>query len=134
MSFIYTKDKDGFFTYKCSEKINSKKATIEFSEDFSYGKYIYSIYLYVSRKRKFNTFLKSTGGGLTYLLWAKNKIIEFEKYILDIRGNHALKLTMSIEWDDNRRQRVYVYGLKKLGYRIGVVFNKKCLIKNLLHT
>jgi hypothetical protein len=67
---------------------------------------------------------KETGKcGLEGLLWAKKQIIEFENSICK-PGN-----IICVRWSDNRRRKVYEYGLKKIGYKIGFRDGSKCLYK-----
>jgi hypothetical protein len=105
---------------------------IEFQEDWTNNKYYYNIYLVIMDKRKSenNTYLKSTGkDGLKGLIWAKNKIKEFEIFI---KEEHNKSTIIYCGWDNNRRRKVYEYGLKDLGYKFGMIFNKKALYKNLI--
>lgn len=106
---------------------------IEFQEDWSNNRYYYNIYLVTMNKRKLenNTYLKSTGkDGLKGLLWAKRKIKEFEEFIKEEHANTPK--TIYCRWDDNRRRNIYAYGLKDLGYKYGMVLNKKALYKNII--
>jgi hypothetical protein len=105
---------------------------IEFQFDESSDRYYYSIYLVTMDKRKseHTTPLKTTGrDGLRGLLWAKQKIIEFEAFILDRPS--AKPITMCCIWTDNRRRDVYARGLKSLGYNFTMLFGRKVLAKQL---
>jgi hypothetical protein len=80
------------------------------------------------RKSENNTYLKSMGkDGLKGLIWAKQKIKEFESFIKEKHDN--IPTIIYCRWDDNRRRNVYAYGLKDLGYKFGMIFNKKALFK-----
>lgn len=105
---------------------------IEFQEEWSKSKYYYNVYLVTSNKRKSsdNTYLKSTGkDGLKGLIWARQKIIEFEQYIKTIHKNTPVVIYMG--WDDNRRRDAYEKGLKKLGYKYNMVLGSKTLCKTI---
>lgn len=103
---------------------------IEFQEDWSRSKYHYNIYLVTSHKRKQadKTVLKTTGkDGLKGLLWAKEKIIEFEEFIKE--EHKGIPVIIYCSWDCNRRRDVYERGLKGLGYRFNNLFGYKVLSK-----
>lgn len=90
----------------------------------SYRSYIY---LSISHKRKNidNTFLQLNGkDGISSLLWAKQKILDFENV-----NKLKKKNIMIINWDDNRRRDVYYRGLKNVGYKYGYIDGYKCLYK-----
>lgn len=76
---------------------------------------------------------KITGkGDLTSLIWAKNKLIEFEEELkkgeIFMYDNTSNKIV--IHWDDNKRRNAYEkYLTKKMGYVIHKHDNKKCLMK-----
>lgn len=71
---------------------------------------------------------KSTGEcGLEGLFWAKKRMLEFEEFI-----SHKENVTIYVYWTDNRRRRVYEYGLGKIGYKIGYRFSQKCLCKKVV--
>lgn len=72
-------------------------------------------------------YLNSTGHcGLEGLLWAKNKILEFEKWIIANSTDH---IQIFVGADDERRLRVYKRGLLKSGYEVH--FNGYQLVKYL---
>jgi hypothetical protein len=103
---------------------------IEFQEDWSRSKYHYNIYLVTSHKRRQadDVRLKQTGkDGLKGLLWAKEKIIEFEEFIKE--KHEGIPVIIHCSWDDNRRRNVYERGLKGLGYRFNNLFGYKVLSK-----
>ena len=105
---------------------------IEFQEEWSKSKYFYNVYLVTSHKRKQadSTYGIETGkDGLLGLLWAKDKIIEFEKFIKD--KHEGIPIIIYCYWTDNRRRNVYERGLSKLGYSYNFLFNKKVLSKTL---
>ncbi len=88
----------------------------------------YEITLKIQHKRKQNVFLKQIGKcGLEGLLWAKNKIIEFEEFIKTKNTDKTIKIVCG--WDDNRRRNIYERSLSKLGYSFENLFNKKYLVK-----
>ncbi len=105
---------------------------IEFQKDLSNSKHYYSIYLVVMNKRKSeeSTYLATTGkDGLKGLIWAKSKIIEFEKFIKDKYIDKPI--VIYCQWDNNRRRNVYERGLRSIGYKFNMVFGKKALCKTL---
>jgi len=119
--------------YSMCKLDNGQIIKIVFSEEWSNNKYYYEIYLVVMTKRKSedDTTLKSTGKiGIKGLLWAKQKIKEFEKFI---KTEKTAPITIYCRWDDNRRRNVYAYGLKNLGYNYNMVFGSKALCKTLLN-
>jgi hypothetical protein len=108
---------------------------IEFDEikDDEHRKYYYNIYLVTMHKRKseFDTVLKITGrDGIIGLLWAKQKIVEFENYITDYHKGDG-EIVIYCWWEDNRRRKVYEYGLKPLGYKIEMFCGVKQLVKRI---
>ena len=110
---------------------------IEFSEDETKKKWYFHIYLVTMDKRKSegSTRLHCTGkDGLLGLLWAKNKIEEFEEFIKKQKSiiEHSAKpIVIYCWWDDNRRRNVYARGLRSLGYKYGIVFGQKVLYKEI---
>jgi hypothetical protein len=105
---------------------------IEFTEEEGKNNWYYSIYLVTMHKRKAekDTQLHTTGkDGLTGLLWARQRIIEFENTIKEM--HHHKPSIMFCSWDDNRRRNAYYFGLKEYGYRFGVLFNQKVLYKQI---
>jgi len=124
-------DKDGDVVYD-DETILPSKQTIRivFYEVEHNNRYYYDIYVVTMHKKKAidSTILKTTGkDGVAGLLWAKNKIKEFEILIKEIHEN----VTICIYWDDNRRRNIYEWGLRKEGYKMGRIFDKKCLCKKI---
>lgn len=83
------------------------------------------------RKQENSTTLQTTGrDGLTGLIWARNKIKEFESFIIKELGKDV-SITIYCCWEDNRRRKVYEYGLKDMGYTFNRLFNKKVLSKKI---
>ena len=79
-----------------------------------------------SKKRLGFQHLKSTGkDGIKSLLWAKSCIVEFIEHIETGDINHG---RITVYWDDSRRKKIYCHGLKNLGFYLGRVNNKECLI------
>lgn len=78
---------------------------------------IYGVCFEIKRKRTMDTFLKITGeDGIKPLLWAKKKILDFEERISEI--SYSDNISLFVGWDDSRRKKVYIRGLKNNGYRI----------------
>jgi len=68
---------------------------------------------------------KQTGRcGIEGLIWAKNKVIEFEKHIKD---RHYTNRNIVISWADKKRKDVYVKAMMKLGYKNDTT--RACLFK-----
>jgi hypothetical protein len=70
---------------------------------------------YSDHVKKENSLKLVTTGkcGLEGLLWAKKKILEFEKYL---RKNSENPCSIHISGSDERRLKAYAWGLKKCGY------------------
>lgn len=105
---------------------------IEFQEDWSKTKWHYNIYLVISHKRKQSddVYMKSTGkDGLKGLIWARDKIIEFEGFIKEI--HLGIPIIIYFSWDDNRRRNVYKRGLRGMGYNFNHLFGAKVLSKTI---
>lgn len=105
---------------------------IEFEEDSTGDKYYYNVHFVTMDKRKNSgeTTLHVTGkDGLLGLLWAKQKIIEFEQFI--ISKAKCRRAVILCQWDDNRRRNAYYRGLKGIGYDFGFVFGRKALLKQI---
>ena len=108
---------------------------IEFQQDMSGKNICYNIYLEIFNKKKEignnPQHLKSTGrDGVKGLLWAKQKVIEFEEYILD-NNRYNDKIIIYCHWDDKRRRDVYERGLNKIGYKFNRLFDIKVLMKRI---
>lgn len=59
--------------------------------------------------------MKITGtGSLKYLIWAKNMLFKFEKFIVNNNKNEVIKITVSGE--DEKRYKAYKSYLIKHGY------------------
>lgn len=93
----------------------------------------YSIFFTIANKRKDieNTDFQITGkDGLLGLLWARDKVAEFETYIQEcISFDKTKKHILYCTWTDNRRRKAYEWGLKKLGFSYMYVFGHKALGK-----
>lgn len=79
-----------------------------------------------SKKRLGFQSLKTTGkDGIKSLLWAKSCIIDFIEHMnmVDIKYGH-----ITVFWDDSKRKRIYCYWLKNIGFNLGRINNKECLI------
>jgi len=83
------------------------------------------------RKSEHKTALKSMGkDGLGGLIWARNKVKEFEEFIK--QENPDIPKVIICTWNDNRRRNAYAYGLKKIGYKFDMVFGCKALCKKII--
>ncbi len=114
-----------------------KKAKIIFYEYYNENKYnpiiYYSVHYSIKSKRNQNVFLKQTGNGtLEYLLWAKNKIVEFEDFVVGRNRNNDNRIVkICIGADDNRRKKIYYRSLSKIGYVYENIEGKQVLVKTL---
>ena len=124
------------YQYYDTQKLsNGQTIKIVFDERETTKKFYYNIYLVIMDKKKseFNTTLKQTGRcGLEGLLWAKDKIIEFEEFILE--KNRCKPIVIYCYWDDNRRRDVYYRGLKNLGYGYSRLDNNAKVISKTIIT
>lgn len=73
---------------------------------------------------------KSTGkGSAEGLVWAKNQLLEFERFICN--SGKPEKIIMVVTWTDARRRDIYEYYLGRLGYKTEYRYGNKCLAKRL---
>lgn len=93
----------------------------------------FNIFLAIKHKRKdIYPELEQTGkDGLKGLLWARNKVLEFEKFIKEEPRYESSKVILLCRWDDNRRRKIYYYGLKNYGYKYGMVYGTKAILKQI---
>ena len=126
------------YNFKAKEKLPSGQTAEIIFETYenSNGDLTFWIMLdvYHKRKQKSENILKQTGkDGLKSLLWAKNKIKEFEEDILssDLHWVEGKALSIAIGWEDNRRRTAYERGLRSLGYSFGHWDGGKVLIKKI---
>lgn len=136
--FKIRRDEYGYENFYITDILsNGQSIKIEFEAEDTNNYRYYSIALLIQDKKKQLknfTHLKQTGRcGIEGLIWAKNKIAEFEKMILIENENYCYNNTIIIycEWDDNRRRNTYERGLKSLGYTFGKAFGKKVLMKKI---
>lgn len=130
------KKNDGWYDFYATEILPSGQTIkIEFQENESSKVTYFSIYLCIMNKRKCEeqSVLHITGkDGLMGLLWAKEKIKEFESYVQSYTYAKE-RIVIYCGWDDNRRRNIYYRGLKSLGYYYGRVFGEKVIMKELFH-
>jgi len=112
--------KNGEYTnyYDTSILPSGQTIRIEFEEEWSKSKNFYNIYLVTSHKRKQadSTYGLATGkDGFAGLLWAKNKIIEFESFIKEKYPD--IPVIIYCHWTDNIRRKIYERGLSNIGYK-----------------
>lgn len=67
--------------------------------------------------------------GLEGLIWAKNGLIAFEKFIKE--ENPYQKQRIVVAWSDPKRKKVYIHYLKKLGYKFTIHYEREFLIKDI---
>ena len=124
MEIIPDKDNKLYYTpykFHIHEIVNNDlcRMTLFYAEETK-NKLYYSIALKVGKRKK-NVTLKQTGrNGLSCLIWARNALLEFEKYIIE--NKHIFyrlgkkEVYIFIYGDNNVREKVYAHGLKKYGY------------------
>jgi hypothetical protein len=131
MDFIKNKEQQ----YICTDKINGQFLQIKFYEEIYYDKILYFVCFEIRNKRYQigKSWLKTTGKiGLSGLLWAKEKIKEFENFIINKKiEKEKISMYILVGWEDNRRRKVYERGLKNLGYKIDYMVGRKLLIKKI---
>lgn len=125
-------DEDGDFAYYREKLPNGQTITIKFQEECHQNYVSYNVVLFIKTKKKDRSwdYNKQTGDklGIKGLLWAKDKLLEFEKYIIKKDSN---KIIITVWWEDNRRKKVYMRGLKNVGYKYERFGNVMCLVKRL---
>lgn len=140
---FYDEDENSDVYFKRTKLSNGQLAEILFEETYRRGKYAdYNVVFVIgSKRKKLNcTMMEHTTTGkvgLEGLLWAKQQIIEFEKFILELYPFEKFpneKVYISVGWADNRRRNVYERGLKKLGYNYETnMFGQKRLRKEITY-
>ena len=140
--FQTLKIEDVSYGYFASEKLtNGQTISIFFLHDKTLDNIDYSVVLAIANKKKhIREWLlgtrdvlsdKETGRcGIEGLLWAKRMLLAFEDHVAKRRE----RITLSIDWTDARRKRVYERGLLPLGYLSGMRKGRKCLYKKLQKT
>jgi hypothetical protein len=128
-----------FYGYFKKHKLsNNQTIAIFFMKEIEMGITEFHVLLAIANKRKYikqwlmgerDVFGEKTTGtcGLEGLLWAKRQLIAFENFI-KTRYKHVI---IVVNWLDNRRRKVYEYGLGKIGYRMGYRHSQKCLFKKI---
>lgn len=131
--FEYVSD-NGYRDYYSTETLPSGQAIrIEFQEGWSKKIVYFNIFLVIKNKNKSPyPALEQTGkDGLKGLIWAKQKVLEFEEFIkADIRYENS-KIILFCRWEDNRRRNAYHRGLKNEGYKYGMVYGAKAIFKQI---
>lgn len=104
--------------------------TLEYIENTVYcGVYFV---IYHKRRQMYTNEDHITGkDGLLGLLWAKNKLIEFEEWINNdpLEFDKTKKYVLYCYWTDNRRRRVYEKALSRLGFKYTPIFGRRALSK-----
>ena len=144
MSFTRLIYDDGhFYGYYSTCKLqNNQTVAIYFFRNQASRGYEYNVAFAIANKRKhIKNWLKGEGGdvlsdrstgkcGLDGLVWAKQQIIEFEKFIPS-SFHRSEEVIICIGWADNRRRDVYEHYLKRIGYKMGYRDGSKCLFKKI---
>ena len=127
---------DIFYGFYKIDKLSNRQSIGIFFTEYSTGKRsYYNVAMAIANKRKYildwildnySFENKSTGKcGLEGLVWAKKRLIEFEK------SEHVrIGDVIEISWSDNRRRDAYEHALKKIGYEIKYI-PYKCLCKTI---
>lgn len=141
---LHDKEDEKLYYYDSILLKNKKTAAIRISWCYSYVKKnkdinIWNVGFGIAKKKKHikawlnceeDTLTNQiTGDGdIEGLIWAKNKLKEFEEELTSISGSHKI----IIGWEDNRRRDVYTkYLTKKLNYYSTCEDGYKCLMKNI---
>lgn len=116
---------------------NGYIAVIEFYGDIYSDSIDYTVALAIGKKKKDlhnwingnknNITGKETGKDLLGLIWAKNKILEFEKYLMENKKK-TIKQNIVICWEDKKRKRAYKR-MAKYGYKYDNL--RKAFYKNI---
>lgn len=86
-----------------------------FAVGFAIGKDRKQVMYWATRDRNFLD-LKITGTGkIKFLVWAKNMLLEFEKFICDKHKGELISI--AIAGSDKRRFETYKHALAKYGYK-----------------
>jgi len=92
-----------------------------------YSNLIYwNVVFWIGKRKNGYEWNQQTGrDGLKSLLWAKSCIIDFINNV-----DHKNKINhLCIGWDDNRRKKTYMWGLKDLGFTLTRIERRLCLHK-----
>ena len=70
--------------------------------------------------------------GLEGIIWAKNGILEFERFIKEyyLKRDKCKKHRITISWTDNKRKKVYTRYLKRYGYELKIHYGAEFLVKD----
>lgn len=131
--FKYDKENKMYWT---STTIDNKSCVIAFEKykgDNINETNVYSVAFGIgaNRKQVLNWLLdkgnyihmKITGtGSLKYLIWAKNMLFKFEKFIVNNNKNEVIKIAVSGE--DEKRYKAYKSYLIKHGYKTNIEDNE----------
>jgi hypothetical protein len=130
--------------YNSHKLSNNQTINIYFLRFENYKSNEYSVVLAISNKRKhIKQWLleerdaltnKETGNcGLEGLIWAKRQIKYFERFLYKRIGYYENNgVTISVYWSDSKRRIVYEYALGKLGFKLGMRYQKTCLYKQIV--
>lgn len=134
--FTLNVDNEGWHSFDSTIKLkNGQTAKISFQETIYVNKFTeYNVCFVISTKKKHMEKVLDnptiTGkAGMEGLIWAKNKILEFEEFIVTKYPKE--RIIVKVHWADNRRRDVYTKALSKYGYRTEHRFGFKSLYKEL---
>ncbi len=131
--FEYVSD-NGYRDYYSTETLPSGQTIrIEFQEGRSKKIVYFNVFLVIKNKNKspYPTLEQTGKDGLKGLVWARQKLLEFEDFIkADVRYENS-KIILFCRWDDNRRRNAYYRGLKNKGYKYGMVYGAKAILKQI---
>ncbi|PKM61649.1 MAG: hypothetical protein CVU99_02500 [Firmicutes bacterium HGW-Firmicutes-4] len=131
--FKYTTDDQHPYYFDKKIMDSGQAIRIEFQEEWTKTTVYFNISLVIKNKNKDPyPALEQTGkDGLKGLLWARNKVLEFEKFIREDARYNKSKIIMICRWDDSRRRDAYFYGLSKYGYKYGMLYGSKAILKQI---
>ena len=130
MGWIESDEWNGYFE---KQKLGTQEIMI-YAQCFKSGKINkYYIGAVVSTKRKKieQHFVNNevTGkSGIKTLIEIRKSILDLELFL---KEKNKQNFEIIINWTDNRRRDVYIYGLNDYGYNLDVRNGKKCLLKKI---
>lgn len=135
----FTLDNGGWYDYTAKKKMPSgMTAEVTFSGYMNRRETSVTFYvgLNVYKKRSYrdSNWNKVTGkDGLKPMLFAREAIVDFEKWFLEhsTYKDHHEDVFIAIQWTDKRRREAYHRGLKSLGYHYDSHWGEKVLIKKI---
>lgn len=116
-----TIDKYGNVIYTCKNSANQIVTLKFYKYEYTHNTEWF-VCFYIGKRKKGFQYLQQTGkDGISSLLWAKRTIKDF---IEELKNSDRLRVNernvIRVQWDNSKRRDVYTWGLKDLGFRVGV--------------